>query len=97
MVPLLEGDALAGYVRLGMRTARIAELYARTRRNFLVAAIIGLAAVGVVGVVLHLQLSRRSDAVARALEDAVRGVAPPPRGATSSRAPSRWRNASGAS
>ena len=78
MVPLLEGDALAGYVRLGMRTARIAELYARTRRNFLVAAILGLAAVGVIGVVLHLQLLRRSDAVARALEDAARGVAPPP-------------------
>ncbi len=79
MVPLLEDDALAGYVRLGMRIERIAELYARARQNFIVAAMLGLMAVGFIGVALHFQLARRSAAVARALEDAARGVAPPER------------------
>ncbi len=76
MVSLLENEVLAGYVRLGMRIERIARLYTRAGRNFVVVAVIGLLAIGLAGVLMHVQLSRRSRALARSLEDAARGVAP---------------------
>lgn len=80
MVPLLdESEALTGYVRLGMRIERIASLYGRAARNFFAVAMGGLLAIGVAGALMHFQLSRRSRALARALEDAARGAALRPR------------------
>lgn len=80
MVPLLEGDHLAGYVRLGMRIEHIAAMYRRASGNFLAAAAIGLLGIGGLGLVLHRQLLRRSQAIAHALEQAAPGVAAPGRG-----------------
>lgn len=79
LVPLLEDEALAGYVRLGMRIERIASLYVRAARNFFAVAVGGLLVIGVAGVLMHWQLSRRSRVLARALEDAARGVPSRPR------------------
>ncbi len=79
MVPLKAGKDIAGYVRLEMRSERIAHLYSRAARNLLLVALAGLLAVGVAGVLLHVQLSRRSAALAQALEGAVRGDATAPR------------------
>ena len=79
MVPLLDDQTLAGYVRLGMRIEPIAALYGRAARNFLAVAVAGLLAIGIAGALMHFQLSRRSQALARALEDAARGAAPRPR------------------
>src|SRR5262249_29091084 len=49
LVPLKAGKDLAGYLRLEMRSERIARLYARARRNLLLVAIAGLLAVGATG------------------------------------------------
>ena len=74
LVPLKGGGTdLAGYLRLEMQSARIAYLYADARRNLLLIALIGLVAVGGAGVVLHVEISRRSEALASELEGAVRG------------------------
>lgn len=77
MVPLVQDGAIAGYVRLEMRSERITHLYGRARRTLLFVALVGLVAVGAAGVLLHLQLSRRSDTLTRALERAVRGDGTP--------------------
>jgi signal transduction histidine kinase len=81
LVPLKAGNDLAGYVRLEMRSERIEHLYSRAARNLLLVALAGLLAVGGAGVLLHGQLSRRSEALARELEDAVHGAAASPRAA----------------
>ncbi|HSP99503.1 MAG TPA: ATP-binding protein [Candidatus Dormibacteraeota bacterium] len=73
LVPLLEGDQLAGYVRLGMRMERVSVLYRRATRNLLGAAGFGLLAIGAIGLLLHRQLLRRSQALATALEQAAEG------------------------
>ncbi len=79
MVPLKTGKDLAGYLRLEMRSQRIANLYTRAARNLMLVALAGLVSVGVAGLLLHVQISRRSEALARALEGAVRGDAAEPR------------------
>jgi signal transduction histidine kinase len=73
LVPLKAGPELAGYLRLEMRSERIARLYARSRRNLLLVALAGLLAVGAASLLLQMQISRRSEALAQALEGAVRG------------------------
>jgi signal transduction histidine kinase len=75
LVPLKAGKELAGYLRLEMRSERIAHLYSRATRNLVLVALAGLLAVGATGLLLHVQLSRRSEALAHALEGAVRGDA----------------------
>jgi len=76
LVPLKAGGDMAGYLRLEMQSERIASLYAGARRNLLLIAVAGLLAVGGAGVLLHVQISRRSAALASAIEGAVRGDAP---------------------
>jgi signal transduction histidine kinase len=49
------------------------RLYRRARRELLLAAAVGLTGVGILGVLLHVRLSRRSAAVARAIEATARG------------------------
>ena len=80
LVPLKAGKDLAGYLRLEMRSERIARLYARARRNLMLVALAGLLAVGGASLLLHVQISRRSEALAQALEGAVRGEAVPEEG-----------------
>lgn len=79
MVPLREGDQLAGYIRLGMRIERLTQVYARATRNLLLIGLAALLAVGLVGALLHTQLSRRSRLLARDLAHAARGRPLPPR------------------
>jgi hypothetical protein len=73
LVPLKSGPELAGYLRLEMRSRRIDELYARARRNLALVALAGLVVVGGAGTLLHFQLSRKSQALARELAGAMRG------------------------
>jgi signal transduction histidine kinase len=73
LVPLKGGTDLAGYLRLEMQSARIAYLYADARRNLILIAVIGLVAVVGAGLLLHVEISRRSEALASELEGAVRG------------------------
>jgi signal transduction histidine kinase len=80
LVPLKAGKELAGYLRLEMRSERIARLYSRATRNLLLVALGGLLAVGLMSLLLHMQISRRSEALAQALEGAVRGEAVPAEG-----------------
>ncbi len=68
-VPIMEQGALLGYVELGFHHGEIAALYGEARRRLLFAAVAGLAAVVVLGGLLHVQLTRRAAAIARALED----------------------------
>ena len=79
LVPLVENDHLAGYVRLGMRMERVAMLYRRATRNFIIVAGLGLLAASAIGLLLHRQLLRRSQALASALETVVQGGAAPVR------------------
>jgi signal transduction histidine kinase len=62
-----------------MRSQRIAHLYDRAQRQFALVALAGLVVVVAAGMLLHLQLSRRSETLARALAAAVRGDAASPR------------------
>jgi signal transduction histidine kinase len=73
LVPLKAGTELAGYLRLEMRSQRIAHLYSRALRNLALVALAGLVVVGLAGVGLHFQLARRGEALTRALAGAMRG------------------------
>jgi signal transduction histidine kinase len=73
-VPLFDPSSqVMGYVRLGLRSRRISRLYYRARRQLLVAASTGFLAVILIGWILHVQLSRRSDALIQALSGSARG------------------------
>jgi signal transduction histidine kinase len=74
-VPLLREHDVVGYIRLSLRSQRIAELYRRARRQVGVAGLLGLAAIVSLGVVVHVRLSRRGQALAAALEATARGEA----------------------
>jgi signal transduction histidine kinase len=76
LVPLKAGPELAGYLRLEMRSQRIAHLYSHAEGHLGLVALAGLLVVVGAGILLHLQLSRRSEALARALASAVRGETP---------------------
>jgi signal transduction histidine kinase len=72
-VPLLDQSRLLGYLRLSINSQPLAKLYFRARREFALAALIGVVGVGGLGVLLHVQLSRRSAALTQALERAIGG------------------------
>jgi signal transduction histidine kinase len=76
-VPLLRQGDVVGYIRLSLGSQRIADIYRRARRQILLAALIGLTCIGVLGAVLHVQLSRRGAALARTLEATARGETVP--------------------
>jgi signal transduction histidine kinase len=78
-VPLVRQDRLVGYLRLSLASAHIATLYRHARRQIVFAAVLGLSAIGALGFLLHVQLSRRSAALARTLEATARGeIVPTP-------------------
>jgi two-component system sensor histidine kinase HydH len=68
-----------GYLRLSLSSEHIATLYRRARHQIVLAAALGLTAIGALGFLLQAQLSRRSAALARTLEATARGeIVPPP-------------------
>ena len=69
LVPLKAGPELAGYLRLEMRSQRIAHLYSHAEGHLGLVALAGLLVVVGAGILLHVQLSRRSEALARALAE----------------------------
>jgi len=73
LVPLLEGNELIGYLRVGLHSNSIAALYVQGRWRTVVLGALGLAAVGVLAALLQVQLSRRTATIAATLD----GVAPP--------------------
>jgi signal transduction histidine kinase len=73
LLPLLEGHELVGYLRVGLHSNSIAALYEQGRWRTVVLGGLGLAAVGVLGALLQVQLSRRTAAIAATLD----GVPPP--------------------
>ncbi len=74
LVPLVEGRGVAGYLRVGLHSDRIASLYEQGRSRLVALVILGLAAVAVLGAFLQVQLSRRAASIASVLEGA---LAPP--------------------
>jgi len=76
-VPLLRQDTVIGYLRVSLSSRHIANLYRRARRQVVVAAAVGLTCIGALGLLLHVQLSRRGAALARTLEATVRGETVP--------------------
>jgi signal transduction histidine kinase len=70
LVPLVEGNELAGYLRVGLHSDRIASLYEQGRLRLVVLVMLGLAAVTALGAFLQVQLSRRAEMVASVLEGA---------------------------
>lgn len=75
LVALTPEDEPIGYLRLSIKSERIARLYQRFRREFLFAAALGLIGVMGLGILIHFFLSRRSELLAEALEKAVKGDA----------------------
>ena len=75
LVPLAEAGQLAGYLRVGLHSDRIAALYDQSRSRLVALMIFGLAAVAALSVVLQVQLSRRAASIAAVLE----GAPAPPR------------------
>jgi signal transduction histidine kinase len=80
VVPLRAGKDVAGYLRLEMRSERIAHLYSHATSNLLLVALGGLLAVGGAGVLLHMKLSRRSKVLAQARGGRPRREAAPKEG-----------------
>jgi len=76
-VPLLRQEAVIGYLRVSLSSHHIANLYRRARHQVVLAAAIGLTCIGALGVLLHVQLSRRGAALARTLEATARGESVP--------------------
>ena len=79
-IPFPEGDRLVGYVRMDLHSGRVADLYRDVRQRLLVLALLGLSGMALLGLLLHMQMSRRAATLARALEDGGTGPAPPVRG-----------------
>lgn len=76
-VPLLQAQGIVGYIRVSLSSHRIEALYRRARNRLLIAALGGLIGIAVLGVMLRIQLMRRSAALARTLEATARGEAVP--------------------
>ncbi|HUI25143.1 MAG TPA: ATP-binding protein [Candidatus Kryptonia bacterium] len=76
-VPLVRQDSIVGYLRLSLRSRRIGEIYRRAQRQLIVVALVGLTGIGFFGVLLRVQLSRRSAALARTVEATMRGESVP--------------------
>lgn len=74
VVPLVEDGGVAGYLRVGLHSDRIASLYEQGRSRLVVLVILGLVAVGAMSAFLQVQFTRRAASIAAVLE----GAPPPP-------------------
>ena len=70
LVPLVENGQVAGYLRVGLHSDRIASLYELGRSRLVVIFILGLVAVGALSAALQVQLSRRAASIAAVLDGA---------------------------
>jgi signal transduction histidine kinase len=77
-VPLVESGRLLGYVDVELKSERVSGLFGQARRQFLIAAVSGLAGVVLLGGALQFQISRRAASIARTLEEAIQGPPEPP-------------------
>jgi signal transduction histidine kinase len=75
LVPLVEAGKVAGYLRVGLHSDRIAALYALSRSRLVALIVLGLAAVAALSVLLQLQLRRRAASIEAVLD----GAEAPPR------------------
>jgi signal transduction histidine kinase len=75
LVPLVEAGRVAGYLRVGLHSARIAALYEQSRTRLVALIVLGLAAVAGLSVLLQVQLSRRAASIEAVLD----GTEAPPR------------------
>jgi signal transduction histidine kinase len=74
LVPLVEKAKVAGYLRVGLHSDRIASLYDQGRARLVTLVILGLVAVAALTAFLQVQVSRRADSIAAVLD----GAPPPP-------------------
>jgi signal transduction histidine kinase len=72
-VALTEGETTVGYLRPSIRSQRIVRLYGKTRRDLFLAAIAALVGAGLVGLAIHVQLTRRVDQLTQVLDGVSRG------------------------
>lgn len=70
LVPLVEKGELAGYLRVGLHSERIASLFEQGRARLAIYLGLGFVAVGALGAFLQVQLSRRAASIAAVLEGA---------------------------
>ena len=68
LLPLVQGDEVAGYLRLVLHDRELASLYQTGRFRLLGLSTLGLLGVALLGVFLQLQLSRRANAITAVLE-----------------------------
>ncbi len=74
LVPLVEKGEIAGYLRVGLHSDRIASLYDQGRSRLVTLVILGFVAVAGLSALLQLQVSRRAESIAAVLDSA----SPPP-------------------
>lgn len=74
-MPLERDGQLLGYLRVGLDTSPLARLYDDLRRRLVQAGAVGLLLVGGLAFALHLQIRRRADELATALETAAAAAA----------------------
>ncbi len=77
MVPLVDGQELIGYLRMGVHSDRIAAFYAQGWGRLLALGAIGLLAAGALAALVQLQLSRHVATITASLDDASREAAVP--------------------
>lgn len=78
VVPLIRAAHLTGYLNITLNSERIAGLYDDARRELLLAALIGGVVIIGIGLLVHVELTRRGRSLARAVEEALRGRTPEP-------------------
>ncbi|HVS02067.1 MAG TPA: ATP-binding protein [Thermoanaerobaculia bacterium] len=72
-IPLEREGELVGYLRLGLASAQLGRLYERSEERLFLVALLGLALIGALALVLHLQLSRGAQRLTRVLQGALVG------------------------
>jgi signal transduction histidine kinase len=67
-LPLMDGEEVAGYLRLVLHNDQVASFYREGRVRLLAIALLGLAGVGVLGVALQVHLARHAASITAVLE-----------------------------
>lgn len=76
-VPMIDRDALAGYVEVEFHSEKIAGLFGGARRRLVEAALAGLAGVALLGGFVQFQIAGRAAAIAETLEGAMPEISRP--------------------
>jgi len=75
LLPLVEAGKVAGYLRVGLHSERVAALYEQSRTRLVALIGLGLAAVAGLSVLLQVQVRRRAASIEAVLD----GASAPPR------------------